>query len=241
MKPTGDVITPDDDQALQWVVEELQRPEYSTELNPLTRLIRAILQLFKDATDAGPTVVPPVELVLLVGFVIAAVVLVVVVVLNPIKLRHRSSSGSVFDEESVRLEDVLERLAAAQGDRAWDEVCVWAFRVVVLRLAAAGVLRDSPGLTAHEAATRSGRAVPSLAADLDRAALLFDEIRYGERAATEDEASFVVALGDKVRIQAPRIRREATSNSTTVDGRTLSADMARGAHEEAPRMRVPTP
>ena len=55
-------------------------------------------------------------------------------------------------------------------------------RAIAAELDERGVLRPLTGRTADEFAAEAGRALPPYAADLRGAVLLFDEVRYGQRA-----------------------------------------------------------
>lgn len=231
-------LTPDGDEAREWVQEELSHAEYSTDLNPLTRFIRTILEFILKALSGDATATPPVDLLILGAFIISLVVLVIIVLLNPIRLRHRSSTSKVFDEENVSIDDALARFVEARQQQAWEDACVWAFRVVVLRLVAVGVLRDAPGLTALEAATRAGSAVPSLHSELREAAHLFDEVRYGDYRARSADADSLIHLAEQIHAQAPQIRSQAAEHGVHAGGETLSSQAARGSHTEQPRLAV---
>ena len=193
MQPADAPLTPDGDTARGWVEEELSRAEYGHELSPLTRAIRWILQALSDALGGG-VARPPVAAILLVVFAVLLVVVIVLVVRNPLRFSHQLSSSAVFDGEERSLEDAqdLEAAAVSQGD--WDTAVVWAFRVLVLLLAGSGLLRDTPGLTAREAASQAGDAHPGLRRELMWSADLFDSVRYGDTHATAADHSRVRAL-----------------------------------------------
>lgn len=178
MLPLDAPLTPDGDTARSWVEEELSRAEYSSELSPLTRGIRWVLQTVLDALGGGRSDTP-VAVVLLVAFALFLVVLGVVVVLNPVRVRTGGSSAEVFDGEGRSLRDSLGAAANAAGRGDWDEAVVWRFRVLVLTLARARLVRDAPGLTAREATTQAGAQLGDLTKELAWSASLFDAVRYG--------------------------------------------------------------
>ena len=72
-------------------------------------------------------------------------------------------------------------------------------------LEARGVLDARPGRTAGEVARDGGDAVPALAADLARAAAVFDEVWYGGR--TADAASYAVLVEVDGRVTGARVGR----------------------------------
>lgn len=69
---------------------------------------------------------------------------------------------------------------AASGDYAG--AIVEGVRAIAAELDERGVLPPNPGRTADELAFEAGRELPELAADLQAATRLFDDIRYGDRA-----------------------------------------------------------
>lgn len=196
------VPTPDDDEARRWLAEELARPEYGSELSPLTRFIRWILQALSDAASGGDVDIP-IEVFVIVGVSIALLVLLLAVLFNPIRLGDRRKSSAVFDGEDISIEQARERLEESLRSQDAEAVIVWAFRLVVLDLANRGVLRDGPGLTALEAAHHAGRAVPLLAVDLETAAALFDAVRYGDEPATTADVDTMLTLHQRVQAVAP--------------------------------------
>lgn len=193
MLPSDAPLTPNGDTARGWVTEELSRAEYGHELSPLTRAIRWLLQVLSDALGGGVGR-PPVAAVLLGLFLVLLVVLVVVVIRNPVRLAHRATSAAVFDGEVHSLADARAASARAAGDGDWDMALVWAFRVLVLVLAESGVLRDAPGLTAHEAVSQAAPHFPGAVDALMGAADLFDAVRYGTAHATAADHARVTAL-----------------------------------------------
>lgn len=177
--PLDAPLTPDGDEARRWVRDELARAEYGTELSPLTRAIRWVLQALADAFGGGGGQVPVGAIVLiLVGAIL--VVLLVVVLINPVRLRAHRSAGAVFDGEDHTLEDCRAAAREASRREQWDEAVIWSFRVLVLSAAAHGLVHDGPGLTAHEAAAQALAHRPDREAQWRWAADLFDAVRYGQ-------------------------------------------------------------
>lgn len=202
MLPTDAPLTPDGDTARGWVTDELSRAEYGHELSPLTRAIRWILQAVSDALGGG-SARPPVAAVLLVLFAIALVIVVVLVIRNPVRLTHRGSSSAVFDGEEHSLEEARERADRAAREGDLDLALVWGFRVLVLVLAESGVVRDTPGLTAREAASHASARYPQVSGELSWASDLFDAVRYGTAHATGGDHARVLVLADSLGHPAP--------------------------------------
>jgi hypothetical protein len=203
--PADAPLTPDGDEAQSWVGDELSRPEYGSELSPLTRAIRWVLQTVVDAFTSGSGHVP-VGSIVLAAFAVILVILVAVVAMNPVRLRRRAPSGAVFDGEDRSLEDCLAAARAAAGDGRWDDAVIWYFRALVLTLAGDGAVHDGPGLTAREASAQAQARRPDLREDLAWAAGTFDALRYGApeaaRGGSSPDAPATAGPGDVDRLRA---------------------------------------
>ena len=189
-------VTPDKDEAQRWVTDELAKPEYGYELTPLTRFISRILQWIADAFEGGQTP-PPLEFWLLIGFGLAVIVAIAIVLFNPGRLARRHQSGAVFDGEAVTLLQAQQHLALAIQAKDWDNALVWAFRILVLSLAERGMLKDGPGVTAYEAAIAAARTAPTDRDQFLTAAASFDAVRYGDASADEAMTRQVIGLTER--------------------------------------------
>jgi hypothetical protein len=72
--------------------------------------------------------------------------------------------------------------SAASGD--YTAAIIERMRAIAVVIEERGVLPAQPGRTAAELAAQAGLVLPDLAAELGRAALLFDDVRYGGRDGT---------------------------------------------------------
>ncbi|MDO4258854.1 MAG: DUF4129 domain-containing protein [Actinomycetaceae bacterium] len=203
---TGDPLTPDDDQARKWLQEELAKPEYGTELDPISKIIRSILEFIQDILSGSPSGGIPIEAIILIGFTIALVVIGVVIVVNPVRLRNVRGSATVFDGEEFTSDQARDELSKALQANDTNAAIVWAFRVLVLVLAEARLLRDAPGLTAHEAAAAASKEIPANAAHFSASADVFDRVRYGEEPGTPAELNALLALVKDIESVIPRTR-----------------------------------
>ncbi len=180
---------------------ELSRREYADAQPPL--LLRALgraLRFLGDLFDGVAVRLGSggVARVLLLA-VLAAAVAAVLIRLGPLGGRA-ARRPAVFDGGRART--AAEHRAAAQELAAqgrFAEAVRERLRAVVRELEARGVLDARPGRTAGEVARDAGAAVPPLAADLGRAAGLFDEVWYGGRGAREDTYAVLVEVDDRVR------------------------------------------
>ncbi|WP_062380342.1 DUF4129 domain-containing protein [Demequina pelophila] len=198
-------VTPDADTAREWAERELSDSAYTEAgrswllqiLDWVGRLFDSLAGGVRDATGTAGALV--------VALVVAgAVIVIVVLTLRTVRRSRRAAgAGAVLDDvRSVRDLEAAADAAAARGD--WRAATLDRFRALVRRLAEAGALDLTPGMTAHEAAARAGAARPGLAARLATDADAFDGLRYGHREAREADHAHVArtlaeAFGVRVR------------------------------------------
>ena len=157
--------------------------------------LRAVGRLLDRAAQAAPG--GRLGLLLLVGL-LALFAAVVFAQLGPPARRRRRpalfSAGGALSPDAHRAK---AEEAAREG--RWEQAVRERLRAVVRELEVRSILEPRPGRTAREVARDGGAAVPSLAAGLERAAVLFDEIWYGGRAADAAGYRSIVALDAAVR------------------------------------------
>lgn len=187
------------DAARRLAREELRRKEYADARPPLlVRVVTRAIQALSDAFDNASTHVPAGR----AGLVLLLVLLVAAVGLLLVRLRPARSAGGtplfgggqLLDAEQHRRR--ADELAAA-GE--WASAVRERLRAVVRELELRGVLDHRPGRTADEVAAEAAAQVPALAADLQRAALLFDEVWYGGRPADAASYAGMVEVDRRVR------------------------------------------
>ena len=179
--------------------EELRRREYddaqpSLILRALGRVLREIGALLDRAAGAAPGG----RLGLLaLGLLLVVFVAVVLTRVGP--LSRTTRRAPLFEGSAVLTAAAHRELAehAARQERYADAVRE-RLRAVIRDLEERGALDPRPGRTAGEVARDGGTAVPAVAADLQHAAVLFDEIWYGGRTATTESYAALVAVDTKV-------------------------------------------
>ena len=180
--------------------EELSRRDYDVAQPPLlVRVLGRVLRWIGDALDTAAEAVPGGAF----GLVLVLVLLVALVAVVLARVRPgsdgREARTPLFagattltaDEHRARAEQ-----AAAAG--AWADAVRERLRAVVRDLEARGVLDPRPGRTAGEVAHDAGAAVPAVADDLRRGAVLFDEIWYGGRPADASSYALLVEVDRRV-------------------------------------------
>lgn len=192
-------VDPDADTARRWAEDELSKPEYQegAELS-LDGLWEWFGRLFERIGDAGGAIGIPGAIA--VGLLVAALVaLVTWLVLGPLRRSRRGATErAVFDDDARSWSEIRDAARAATAAQEWDLAVVEWFRATVRLEDARGVILDSPGLTAHEAATRIGTAAPAVVADVLADADAFDVARYGGGGLTREHAEHAEQTFDQV-------------------------------------------
>jgi Domain of unknown function (DUF4129) len=186
------------------VLEQLRKAEYHRD-DPsyLDRIGNWILDRLDSLFAGGPG--GNALLVLLV--VIAAVVIFAVVRAGPITRRVRRAAGAADDPLRPGATTDHRRLAqelAAEGQNA-EALREW-LRAAVQTIEERGVLTPRPGRTGAATAREAGPVLPAAADALRAATTAFDEIWFGGREATCDDAAAGRSAADGVlsaRLAAP--------------------------------------
>ncbi|MFH5824147.1 DUF4129 domain-containing protein [Georgenia sp. AZ-5] len=199
MPRLGVPVDPDAGTARRWAEEELSKAAYDDSPSLWERILGWLGDLFEALSRIGgqaPSAVVPMILVVAVLAVVGAALL-----LGGRARRRRTVDarrvGSLFEDArgSADLTDAADA-AARRGD--WATAVLERFRAIIRHLDERAVLDDRPGLTAHEAAGLAATALPALAADLDGAGRLFDDVRYGHRVPAADDDAALRLLAQRV-------------------------------------------
>jgi hypothetical protein len=191
-------VVPDADEARRWAEDELARGIYQQRTGLVQRLLEWLFdrldELSRMASGGTGWIVPTaIVLVLAVGVTVA------VAVGAPGRARRAREPdvGVLGAEERTAVELRLSADdAAARGDH--PAAVVDRFRAIVRSLADRALLEERPGLTADEAAGEAGARLPVVRADLERAALLFDRVRYGHAGARAEDDQWLRRVDARV-------------------------------------------
>lgn len=189
----------DRDSARELARDELSRPEYDAARPPaLLRLLGRLLREIGELLDRGAGAVPGGRWgLLLLGLLLVGLAVVVLTRVGP--LRQGPSRAPLFSGGTALSAAQHRELAdAAAAAGRWADAVRERLRAVVRDLEARGVLDPRPGRTAGEIARDAGAAVPAIAADLRRAATVFDEVWYGGRPADAASYAALVAVDEQV-------------------------------------------
>jgi hypothetical protein len=206
---TRAVLFPDPEPAREWMSRELSRPEYQASLlERLGHWIEDLLATLRQASGHIGSLNPVAATVLLV--VLAALL---ALVLSRLRRNPAASdqSGRVFAAHRLAASD-HRRLAQEALERgAWDEAVVEGVRALAAGLSERGLVPEQPDVTVHELSENAAALYPSLGSRLRTAARTFDETRYGDRPAGEQEARDTVAID----LETSRTQPEATPGRST--------------------------
>lgn len=172
----------------------------------LQTLRRWLVTLFRHAN----TTVPGGwwGLIALTGLAMIAVAAALVWI-GPVRRTRRGSKANIRpgrDRTAREYRESAKKLAAA-GDYA-AAICE-SVRAIAAELGERGILLPRVGRTADEFASEAGVALPWHADGLRAAVLLFDEVRYGQRAGSQPGYELVRDLDVRVRASAGRVSKGA--------------------------------
>jgi hypothetical protein len=197
-----DPLSPDADQARRLLADELAKPEYLDPGNWLRDELQRLLEWITRGPDTHSALSDP-QLVAIVLGVVALVAVVGWAVMGPVRAERRRRAVPVLSEEdrtAAELRVDAERLAAL-GD--WGPATLQLYRALVRGLGERGVISESPGMTAHEAAGRAAERLPGLADGLEAGAAVFDGLAYGDRPGSRQQYDTIASLLDAAAAARP--------------------------------------
>jgi hypothetical protein len=174
---------------------ELVHPEYHQQ-NLIQEIFNWLLRKVGGGIDrAGQSSPLSTLMAMLIG--LALVALVVWLASRARRTaRVNEEKRAVLTDEVVTAAELRARAEAALEAGRYAEAVVDGFRALAVRQVERGRLADTPGATAHEVAEELAQEHTGLADRVHRGARLFDEVLYGDRPATREQAVSVLALDD---------------------------------------------
>ena len=190
-------LDPSADEARSWLQRELLHPEYHQQ-NLLERLITWLERQIGRALTAAEQAPPLSTFAAMLVFLLLVGGLVWLLSRTQATRRARTSVGPVLDEEVVTAAELRTRAEAALAGGRPEEALVDGFRALAVRQVERGRLEDSPGATAHEVAMSLATEYPQHGERVGDNARLFDLVLYGDRPASPEQATGVLALDDEL-------------------------------------------
>ncbi|MDP3892033.1 DUF4129 domain-containing protein [Nocardioides sp.] len=197
--PLGPPLDPSPDEARGELRRELIRPEYH-EQDLIERLLRTLGRGLDAALDAASEAPPLSTAAALVVFALLALGLVWLVSRARRSTRAVRGREALLPDESVTAAELRSRAEEAFAQGRHSDALVDAFRALALRQVETGRIDDLPGATAHEVAIALATAHPHARMQVQRGADLFDEVLYGGRPASRDQAAEVLGLDGELAV-----------------------------------------
>ncbi len=194
MLAPGPPLQPSGDEGRRLLREELVHDEYHRHL--LQRILAWLWRRLGDGVGAASGTNGVTAFVtMLIG---AALVVALVVLLTRVRRdrRRRAATQSVLPDDRPSAAELRRRAESALADGRYADAVTDAFRALAVRQVEQGRLHDQPGATAHEVAASLATSYPDHGDRVGRTADLFDATLYGDRPASPDDATGVLALDD---------------------------------------------
>jgi len=190
-------LLPSPDEARGDLRRELLNPDYHGE-NPIERLLDWLSRSLDGGVQRaqGQSALTWFLLTVLVVLLVAAVALALSRVRG--SAQQAAASTPLLGEEQVTAADLRRRAEDALAAQRFEDAVVDGYRALALRQVERGRIEDTPGLTAHEAARLLADVFPEHASALAEVAWDFDAIRYGDQAASREQAVRVLGIDDSL-------------------------------------------
>jgi hypothetical protein len=207
-------VEPDRSTARGWAAAELAGREYQSARPGLVqRALTALRDWLSGLQPNLPGGTGPRIAVLVTLFVLVAAVLYAVQRGGGLRRQARGGRNGVFAGAERTAADHRAAAEAAERAQDWATAVLEWFRAITRELEERAVLVPQPGRTADEVARDAGGWLPALAPSLATGAVLFDEVRYGDRPASAGAAGRLRDLDEQVR----RARPAATAVPAAAD------------------------
>lgn len=196
-------VDPDREEAQRWAVDELSKPQYASAkpswIDEMWNQFIEWLRSLNGDSIGGPNIGAP-----LIGALAVVLIVVAVLVVRPRLNARRKMSAEVFDGEgSVTADTFRARASGAAANGDWQTAVVQQFRAVVRSAEDRAIIDIQAGRTADEAAAQLGRAFKAASPSLDKAARLFDGVKYGKAPAAASDHAAVLALDTELSATKP--------------------------------------
>lgn len=196
-------LDPSGDEARGQLRRELARPEYY-DADLLERISNWLDRLINDSVGAASDSPP-----LTVAFATVVALLLTTAIMLMVSRARRTARASrtakpALTDDLVDADELRARAVAALAAGDATAALVDAFRALAVRQIERGRIDDLPQATAHELAGALAATFADHRAALSRGADLFDQVLYGDRPATDDQARDLLALDDTLAGRAAR-------------------------------------
>ena len=183
---------------------ELSKAIYHPHRSLTQRILNGIGELLNDLSQAGRAFPGGWWAAVALAALLATVITVVLSRTGPLARSRRAAGQPMGSSGPLSAADHRLRAGrlAAGGDYAG--AILERVRAIARELDERAVLTPRAGRTANEMAEEAGAALPAEAGALRGAALMFDDICYGERPGTQQNYALVSDLDTRIRAAAPK-------------------------------------
>jgi hypothetical protein len=188
-------LDPSGDEARSALRRELLKPEYH-DTDVLGRVLDGIDRVLNQTVDRATSAPPLSTFAAIVAFLLLGLGLAWLVSRAQLTPRLGGASGPVVEDRSATAAELRAAAERALAEGRHGDAVVEGFRALTVRQVERGWIDDRPGATAHEVALALAAAHPDQQRRVAAGAGLFDEVRYGDRPASRDQAAEVLALDD---------------------------------------------
>lgn len=199
-------VDPDADQAQQWIVGELAKPEYqAAQPSWFDRLSEAFWNWLNslDLSGGGAAQAPLLAIFLIV---IVAVVIAAIIIFGIPRVNRKSAlTGSLFEDDERTSAELRASAADAASREEWDQAMEELFRALAKLLTERGLVFTSPGTTAHDFSASAAEVFPDFATQLIDGGVLFDTVRYLEKPGSREGYEQLVQLENALRSKKPAL------------------------------------
>lgn len=202
----------DREEARRLAERELDEPEYGQSESWADKLLQWLEDVL-DRLDGIFDSIQPTDSTVGGWFVFVVIIVLVVLIVVLVRYRagtlqrarRRSEAGLVEPAEVVSA--AQQRLTAQRyaAEEQWAEAIRSRMRAIALGLEERALLDRRPGRTADEFATEAAPVLPDHAADLRRAARIFDDVWYGEHDATEALCTEITGIDERLAAAKPTL------------------------------------
>ncbi|QPZ37305.1 DUF4129 domain-containing protein [Paramicrobacterium chengjingii] len=201
-------LNPGRDEAYDWLVRELSKPEYTAAKPSLIdRIAAAIKEWFLSLVVPGSGTFAAWVPVIIVVLVVAAVVAAILIWGVPRRNRARRQAAALFGDDDTRTARELRahaRQAAQTGD--WETAVLEIFRALARGLDERTLVTVLPGTTAGGFASAAASTFPAHAERLRSAASDFDSVRYLDGRATTEQYETIARLDAEISSTTPHLQ-----------------------------------
>jgi len=193
-------LDPSGDEARSWLRQELLHPEYHQQ-NVVEQVVTWLQRQVDRGIDAASHAPPLSTFAAMLVFLLLAGGLAWLLSRARRTAQQTTAARPVLAEEAVSAAQLRGRAETALAEGRHAAALVDGFRALAVRQVERGRLDDLPGATAHEVAAALATAYPEQRQRVGGSATLFDQVLYGDRPATREQATSVLALDDELAVR----------------------------------------